>query len=246
MPEAAVQDVDAEGGPQGRSAPGGGKIAGFPLWVWGAAAVGTFAVVWFLRNRSGTSTAASTQVGAAAGTGSDLGVTTTDPMTAAALLQAMQSLATRLGATSNSPAAAVAPSSGSPSASATAVIAAAIPTGPTIPSQAGAVSSAHSSGGSSTALTTVPGIPLKLPSPAPWLAQLAIPIIPMVTSKPIVTTTIIPVPKPTNIVQVIQRIISGPIAPKVVTSSFTTSNPLPGPTPAPFAAPAGRSPVGYM
>jgi hypothetical protein len=218
MPDAAVQDVDAEGAPQGRSAPGSGKIFGFPWWVWAIAAGGTFAVVWYLRNQSGsTGTTAASTLGAAGTAGTDpltgLPVSQTDPLTAVSLLQAMQDLATRLGATSNSPSPATAPSN--PGVT---------PTGPAVPSQAGAVSSAHSSGGSSTALTNVQGIPSIAPPTAVVQAAMTTATTiraaidaNIVAPTPKVSTSIVPAPKPTSVMQVIQRIISGPVAPTKVT-----------------------------
>jgi hypothetical protein len=177
MPDAAVQDVNAEGAPQGRSAPGGMKIAGFPWWVWVLAAGGTFAVVWFLRNQSGSSpasTTAASTLGAAAGTDplTGLPISTTDPMTADALLQAMQDLATRLGATHNSPAPAITPKGG--------VV---THVGAAIRSHHGGVSTTHTSGGSSTALTSVPGIPIHntkawITEHAKELAKLHPPVLP--------------------------------------------------------------------
>jgi hypothetical protein len=169
MSDAPAQEVDAEGAPQGRSTPGGGKIAGFPWWVWVLAAGGTFAVVWYMKGKSGsvvssTQTGSSLGPGSAVGTTNSSGVSLTDPMTAAALLQAMQDLATRLGATSVSPA----PPSPTPQpgGSSTPVV--------TVPPATAAFSSSHVTGGSSTNNATVPGLPA-IPVPAviatstPWV-----------------------------------------------------------------------------
>jgi hypothetical protein len=165
--------ADAEGAPDGRKDPGGMKIMGFPWWVWAIAAGGTFAVVWYLRSKSSTSVTNSTQTGAASGTNPALGVTQMDPMTAAALLQAMQDLATRLGANSVAPPPpVVTPPWGNPFPNAIPLGRGVNPgpmTGPPgirtdliglpVSGFGGGAATSHTTGGSSTALTTVPGIP---------------------------------------------------------------------------------------
>lgn len=164
MPDAPA---DAGNSPEGRSDPGGPKIGGFPLWVWGIAAVGTFGVVWFLRNRNTATAGAGTQVGGASGTNPDLGVTTTDPMTAAALLQQMQDLATRLSkingtsvlpGISPSPPVITTPGSGGLAPG---------PIGPSVVSNAGTnVSTSHTSGGSSTAQVAASHLPEAATTPS--------------------------------------------------------------------------------
>lgn len=147
MPDKGAQDVSAEGAPQGRSDPGGMKIAGFPWWVWALAAGGTFAVVYFMRNRTSGTVGSTQAAGGAAGLPSSSGVTTTDPMTAAALLSAMQDLAKRLGATAVSPA----PPAPSPVANPPATV-------PTQPWTQAATTS-HVTGGSSTGRVSNSGLP---------------------------------------------------------------------------------------
>lgn len=100
MPEAA-QDVTPEGAPVGRSAPGGGKIGPLPIWGWALVGVGLLGFFWWQRSHSGPGS--STATGNASNLPPDTGVTTTDPMTADMLFNAMQDLTARLGKTSVSP-----------------------------------------------------------------------------------------------------------------------------------------------
>src|SRR5260370_31234287 len=104
--------TDANDAPVGRTNPSGGPL-GISWLMWGGLAVGTFAVIWFLKSRSSSS--GTTATGDAANLPAGAGVTFVDPMTAQELLQAMQDLATHLGAGNVSPAAATSPSPGSAS-----------------------------------------------------------------------------------------------------------------------------------
>jgi hypothetical protein len=102
MPDDAIP----EGPPAGRSAPGGGlstKIGPLPLWGWGIVAGGVFVFFMWRRGQSSTVSTSTDVTGSASSLPSNAGVTSTDPATAAALLQAMQELATRLGALNQSP-----------------------------------------------------------------------------------------------------------------------------------------------
>ena len=204
--------ADAGDAPIGRSDPGGPKLFGFPIWVWGVAAVGTFAVVWYLRNQSGS--AASSTVGAASGLPADSGVTTTDPTTAAGLLQAMQDLSTRLASQNSSPASSVAAAS-QPSDPA-------VPTSgalPVLSTITQAVSSSHTTGGNSTALTSGgnSGIPQSV-TPGPVAAAIK-----NFTTSPLYRHVVIPSPnvyKPPALkfdpVSIIKRVISGPVSQKTI------------------------------
>jgi hypothetical protein len=221
MPDAPAQDVSPEGEPQGRSAPGGGKIFGFPWWVWLLAAGGTFAVVWYMRNQSGSSVTSSTQTGSALGPGSAVGtsngsgVSFTDPMTASALLQAMQDLATRLGASSVSPA---------PSAPASHAYY------NTRPVSTGAFTSSHVTGGSSTDLSTVSGLP-DIVKPLAVIAAAAYQ-----------TTSDWAAANPAAPVQVTTVVAKAPAAPTVDLSWLPIIGPFLGPVPA-GKAPATAPPI---
>lgn len=217
---APAAPADAGNDPAGRSDPGGPRLAGFPLWVWGVAAVGTFAVVWFMRNRTSAVAGQGTQTGAASGTNPDLGITTTDPMTMAALLAQMQEMAKRLGATSVSPAPSTTPAPGNSLG------------GPPVVSLNGGATTSHTSGGTSTNLITAPGIPSLAP-PAVVVAALKVVQIPGVNApvQPAVPTgyaaTTVTVKPSMNIGPIIQRIISGPAAPvKVVVPQVANYNPI--------------------
>lgn len=87
--------ADANDAPTGRSDPG--KIGPLPLWGWLLVGGGILAFFWWQRSHSTGSTPPTTAVGAMASDPSNaLGVTQTDPLTADALLQAMNDLSTKL------------------------------------------------------------------------------------------------------------------------------------------------------
>jgi hypothetical protein len=166
MPDAPAQDVTPEGAPIGRSSPGGGKIGPLPVWGWALVAGGI--LIFFFWQKSKGALPTSTDVTGSAGGGAQTGVTQTDPMSTAALLQAMQDLAARLGKTEVSPSP---PSTASPNKSWDTTIPPINTWGfPHIPGPnpvitaispvlAEAVSSTHTTGGRDTALSSNPGVP---------------------------------------------------------------------------------------
>jgi hypothetical protein len=96
-------DVDANNQPIRPSAGGGGiskRLGPLPLWGWGLVAAGMLGFFWWQRSH-GSSSSSSSSVGAQAGTDPNLGVGQVDPLTADALMQSMQDLATRLAGQGN-------------------------------------------------------------------------------------------------------------------------------------------------
>lgn len=223
---------DAGNAPDDRTDPKAGKgPLGISWLMWGIVAVGTFGVVWFLRSQSSGTSASTTSAttGALAGTDPNSGVTLTDPMTASALLQAMSDLvsqnSTLIGKLTpgNSPAPTPPDAGGAGDPPISSVVAKA---GTAVGSGLSYATS-RLTGGSSTAITAVPtpSSPNPQSSIMATIAGVQVPGLTLAQSQgiqqvitPVKTTTVVKAPVPSTLAGIAKRIISGPVAPKTVTT----------------------------